>query len=103
MPCVSSVESSRTCTASRSREYSMRATASMSRSTTYISLKTGSWMVTRRLCEPALRRGDVALVLVIEVRHHVPVRAVDAENQQDQKIGREKQHLHPAHRTLQYR
>ncbi len=47
MPHVSSVESSSTWISSSSRGYSMRHTESTSRSTTYISLKMGSWMVTR--------------------------------------------------------
>ena len=43
---VSSVESSSTWISSRSRGYSMAHTASISRSATYISLYSGSWIVT---------------------------------------------------------
>src|SRR5207245_220410 len=48
--------------------------------------------------ELPLRRREVALVLVVQVRHHVAVRAVDREDDQDQEIRREEQQLHPGHR-----
>ena len=48
--------------------------------------------------ELPLRRRQVPLVLVEQVRHHVPVRPVDREDEQDQEIRCEKQRLHPGHR-----
>ena len=89
---VSSVESSSTWISSRSRGYSIRHTASMRRSATYISLYSGSWIVTTGVGSSGGRRGRTLVpVLHVEIDQVVPVPAVNREDNQDEKICGERQ------------
>ena len=50
-------------------------------------------------CKTAERRGQVSLVLVVQVRHHVAVGAVERQHEEDEEIRPEEQPLHWRHRA----
>ena len=76
----------------------MAQTESISRSQTYISLKSGSWMVTLgRGTHEGLGIRGVVLVLVVQERHEVAVRPVNGEEHQDPEVDGEESDLEWGH------